>query len=106
MRHPPAFEPFPNHLIDDMHKAFDVVCSTWMSPDFRRKAFKRPYDWMASLLAMTIAMSGVACAVLCIALINAFRRGESNGPARKGGPGLAAEPLAGDRDPGYASALV
>jgi hypothetical protein len=55
---------------------------------------------------MTIAMSGVAWAVLCIALINAFRRGESNGPARKGGPGLAAEPLAGDRDPGYASALV
>jgi hypothetical protein len=27
MRHLPDFEPFPNHLIDDMHKAFDVVCA-------------------------------------------------------------------------------
>jgi hypothetical protein len=27
MRHLPDFEPFPNYLIDDMHKAFDAVCA-------------------------------------------------------------------------------
>jgi hypothetical protein len=27
MRHLPDFEPFPSHLIDDMHKAFEVVCA-------------------------------------------------------------------------------
>ena len=27
MRHLPDFEPFPDYLIDDMHKAFDAVCA-------------------------------------------------------------------------------
>jgi hypothetical protein len=27
MRDLPDFKPFPNHLIDDMHKAFEMVCA-------------------------------------------------------------------------------
>jgi hypothetical protein len=49
---------------------------------------QKVFDWIASLpLAMTIAMSGAVWATLCIALINAFQKAESNGLARKGRPG-------------------
>jgi hypothetical protein len=27
MRDLPDFKPFPNHLIDDMHRAFDAICA-------------------------------------------------------------------------------
>ena len=44
MRHLPDFEPFPNHLIDDMHKAFEAVCA---NRQLTRKA-DRATDLIAS----------------------------------------------------------